>query len=69
MLLPSYSESDICHLLNAEIERKAHLAIHTKQGTMNFNSSLCLEGITAVCLELSHLISFKCPASEYLAHG
>lgn len=52
MLLPSYRESDICHLLNAEIESKVHLAIQTKQGTMNFNSSLCLEGITAACMEL-----------------
>lgn len=49
-LLPSYRKSDICSVLNAEIESKVHLAIHTKKITMNFKSSLCLEGIRAVCL-------------------
>lgn len=37
-------------ILNAEIESKVHLAIHTKKITMNFKSSFCLEGIRAVCL-------------------
>lgn len=66
MLLPSYRESGICHLLNAEIESKVHLAIHTKQWDYEFQL-LFMPGRYHSCVRgaFSHLIFFKCPASEY----